>query len=57
MRPGHRPPRDKRYFHTQRKFDTAHRVQLNERIDALAKRRIRQVTKAQVKACRSRPRA
>lgn len=52
MRPGHRPPRDKRYFHTQKKFNQSGRVGLKRRIDGLAKAQQRQAVKTQWKAVR-----
>ncbi len=56
MRPGHRPPRDKRYFHTQKKYSGINRAQLNAKSNALNKLQQRHALKAQLKACRNKRR-
>ena len=56
MRPGHRPPRDKRYFHTQKKFNGSGRVRLTARLDALGKAQRRHDVKLQVRAARGKKR-
>jgi hypothetical protein len=50
MRPGHRPPRDKRYFHTLKKVNQSSRVVLKKRLDVLGKAQQRHALKAQLHA-------
>jgi|GEM_PF-4947413 len=55
MRPAHQPPRDKRYFHTHKKYGNVSRVQLKAKRTQFEKSQQRHALRTQLKACR-RPR-